>query len=460
MHTFRSEAVVDRPVDEVFAWHERPGALRRLLPPWEPITVVQEAPDLTEGAEAVLRLSGPKTITPRWVSRHTGYRPPHEFTDVQVSGPFAAWRHRHAFEPAGGGCRLVDEVTYDLPLRAGNWAASVTEGRLRRMFAYRHRQVADDLAAHAAAGVPPMTVVVTGASGFVGGALAAFLSAGGHRVIRLVRRAPRVPDESAWDPERELIDAEVLRGADAVVHLAGASIGGRFTDHHKESVRRSRVVGTRLLARTLARLRAEDSGPRAFVTASAIGYYGADRGAEPVDEESGPGSDFLAEVCREWEAATGPAREAGVRVAYVRTGVVQSPAGGVLRLQLPQFWSGLGGRLGSGEQWLSWISLDDIVGVYHHVLTRDDVSGPVNGVAPAPVTNAGYTATLGRVLRRPTLLPTPAFGPRLLLGDEGAELTAFASQNVHSGVLVRTGYRFRQPDLESCLRHVLGRVAP
>ncbi|GAA4199610.1 TIGR01777 family oxidoreductase [Actinocatenispora rupis] len=459
MHTFRSEVVLDRPVEEVFAWHERQGALRRLLPPWEPVTVVQEAPDLTEGSEAVLRLSGPGAVAPRWVARHTGLRAPYEFTDVQVSGPFAAWRHHHVFEPAGdGGCRLVDEVTYELPLGpAGDRAKPMVEARLRRMFAYRHRQLADDLAAHAAAGVPPMTVAVTGASGFVGTALTAFLTSGGHRVVRLVRRAPRVPDESAWDPERGLVDAEVLRTVDAVVHLAGTPIAGRFNHRHKESVRRSRVAGTRLLARTIARLRAEGDGPRVFVTASAIGYYGADRGGEVLDEESGPGRDFLAEVCREWEAATCPAREAGARVAYVRTGLVQSPLGGTLRIQLPQFWAGLGGRLGTGEQWQSWISLDDIVGVYHHVLTRDGISGPVNGVAPEPVTNAAFTATLGRVLHRPTLVPTPSFGPRLLLGDEGADLTAFASQNVHSGVLAGAGYRFRQPDLESCLRHVLGR---
>lgn len=460
MHRFTAETSLPHPVREVFDWHTRPGAIRRLLPPWEPVTVAQEAPDLTEGAEAILRLAGPPaSIAPRWVARHTGLEPPHEFTDVQISGPFDSWRHRHVFDDAEGGTGLRDEVSYQLPLgSAGELAAGQVQARLRRMFAYRHRQLADDLAAHAAAGSPPLTVAVAGASGLIGQALTAFLTTGGHRVIRLVRRTPRVPDEVYWDPERASLDPAALRSADAVVNLAGAPIAGRFTHAHKDAVRRSRILGTGLLARTLVTLRREGTGPRVFVSGSAIGYYGADRGAERVDEQSGPGTDFLATLVREWEAAAGPAREAGVRVVQVRTGVVQSPAGGMLRYQLPQFLAAAGGRLGPGDQWLSWVSIDDIVGIFHHALTNDEVSGAVNGVAPAPVTNASYTATLAGVLHRPAVLPVPAFAPRLLLGGEGAKLTVLASQNVRPDVLTHTGYRFRQPDLESCLRHVLGRT--
>ncbi|MGA8115147.1 MAG: TIGR01777 family oxidoreductase [Actinocatenispora sp.] len=459
MHTFSTETRVAQPVEEVFGWHRRPGALRRLLPPWEPVTLVQEATDLTEGSEAILRLSGPATLSPRWISRHVDFRPPHAFTDVQLAGPFRHWTHEHLFESTpDGGTVLRDRVSYELPLgAAGGLTRPLVEARLRRMFRYRSQQLTDDLAAHAAAGTGPLTVAMTGANGMIGTALTAFLTSGGHRVIRLVRRPPRVSDESRWDPEHDAIDVDALRDADVVIHLAGAPIGGRWTARRKVDIRWSRVHGTRLLANALARLRGEGVGPRTLVSGSAIGYYGSARGGESLDEESGPGSDFLAEVCREWEAATSPAREAGVRVVSVRTGIVQTPSGGSLRLQLPLFWAGLGGRLGAGTQWMSWVSIDDIVGIFHHAATRDGIHGPVNGVAPRPVTNAGYTRALGGVLHRPTLLPTPSFGPRLLLGEEGAQHVAMASQRVHSGVLEAAGYRFRQPDLGSCLRHVLGR---
>lgn len=452
MTTFRSRYEVPQAPEDVYEWYSRPGAVRRLLPPWEPLTVVSEA-GFVDGGEAEIRLPGPEPLAPRWVLRHSGHRAPREFVDEQVRGPFAQWRHLHRFEPTPAGGTLVsDEVSFRLPLgSAGAAAGPVVTSRLRRALAYRYRQLAADLAAHA--GTAPRTVAVTGAGGLIGTALTAFLSSGGHRVRRLVRRPPRVPDEIAWDPERGVLDADALRGVDAVVHLAGAPIAGRFTEAHKQRVRRSRVAGTGLLARTLAEL---DGGPRVLVSGSAVGYYGMDR-AEGVDEDAGPGDDFLAELCGEWEAATYPAREAGLRVAQVRTGVVQSPAGGTLRYQLPQFLAGAGGRLGTGRQWLSWVSIDDIVGILHHVLLDDTVHGPVNGVAPYPVTNAEYAETLARVLRRPALVPTPAAGPRLLLGAEGSRLTALASQNVHCGVLTRSGYRFRHPDLETCLRHVLGR---
>jgi uncharacterized protein len=472
MPTFRGQTRLSWPVQDVFEWYGRPGAMRRLLPPWEPLTVVREAPSLADGAEAELTVGR----WPRWVLRHSGCRPPHGFTDSQVRGPFAAWSHRHGFEATDdGGTLVTDEIEYRLPLGpVGALAGPTVNGRLRRAFGYRYRVLAGDLAAHARYGAAPMTVAVTGASGLIGDALTAFLTTGGHRVLRLVRRPTgvptrrlaspattrdpvRVPDEVSWDPARGLIDADALRDADAVVHLAGEPIGGRFTAAHKAAVRRSRVDGTGLLARTLAELRRAGTGPRVLVSGSAIGYYGSDRD-EPVDETSGPGDDFLADLCREWEAATCPAREAGLRVVLVRTGVVQSPAGGALHIQLPLFLTGAGGRLGSGRQWLSWVSIDDIVGILHHALVRDDVSGPVNGVAPYPVRNAEYTETLARIVHRPTLLPTPMLGPRLLYGDEGARYTAAASQNVHSGVLGRTGYQFRQPDLETCLRHVLGRA--
>lgn len=461
MRTFTTRLWLNHPVEEVFDWHTRPGALRRQLPPWEGLRLVTEAPSLRVGAEAVFRPPGPARFTPRWVARHTAYHRPDEFVDEMPAGPLPRWRHRHRFQSTGdGGTTLIDEVSYELPLgRVGALGAPLLESRLRRGFTYRHTQLTDDLAAHAAAaGAGRLTVAVTGAGGLIGGALTAFLESGGHRVIRLVRRPPRHDGEAMWDPARDLIEADALRDVDAVVHLAGRPLAGRWTARHRHEVRRSRIAGTRLLARTLAGLAAAGSGPRVLVSGSAIGYYGAEHGDETLDETAPAGHDALAELCREWEDATFPAREAGLRVVLLRTGIVQSPAGGALRLQLPLFLAGAGGRLGAGTQWLSWISIDDAIGIIHHALTRDTVAGPVNVVAPDPVRGSEYAATLARVLHRPALLPTPALGPRLLLTDEGARLTALASQRVTPAVADSAGYRFRQPDLETALRHVLGRT--
>lgn len=443
------DSVVDHPLEVVFAWHTRPGAMRRLVPPWQPMTVVSETSSLADG-RAVLGLPGGL----RWVARHdpAGYDPPHRFIDALDSeGPrswparaIGRWRHIHEFGATGPGSTTVSDRVETL----------VPAAALRPMFAYRHAQLAGDLAAHrdaAAAGLDPLTVAVTGASGLVGSALTAFLSTGGHRVIRLVRHRATGTQERQWNPSAP--DPALLTGVDAVVHLAGASIAGRFTDGHRRAIRDSRIEPTRALAELAART---ESGPKVFVSASAIGFYGYDRGDEPLDENCGRGDGFLADIVADWEAATGPAAAAGVRVVNVRTGVVQSAAGGTLRLLRPLFAAGLGGRLGSGAQWLSWIGLDDLLDVYHRALYDDRLTGPVNAVAPEPVTNADYTAALGRVLHRPTPLPVPSFGPRLLLGEQGVRELAEADQRVLPAKLARLGHRFRRPGIDGALAHELG----
>lgn len=324
------------------------------------------------------------------------------------------------------------------------------------MFGYRHRQLAGDLAAHvwARALCPePLTIAVTGSGGLVGSALAALLTTGGHRVIRLVRRPPGSADEREWrplDPDPGLLD-----GIDAVIHLAGASIGGRFTPAHKREIRESRVRPTRALAAVAA------AGPplRAFVTASAIGLYGPQRGDEILTEDSERGEGFLADVVADWEAATTPAAAAGIRTVQVRTGIVQSPRGGSLRLMYPLFAAGLGGPVGDGSQWLSWIGLDDLLDVYLRAVTDPALAGPVNAVAPEPVRGGEYAKILGDLLGRPSALPVPAAGPRLLLGTEGAREIAEASQRVHPAALIAAGHQFRYPCLDGALRHVLGREA-
>lgn len=299
-----------------------------------------------------------------------------------------------------------------------------------------------------------MHVAVTGASGLIGGALRAALRSAGHRVTGITRSDPG-PDELQWSPSDGQIDSAGLRGVDAVVHLAGESIAsGRWSEQTKRRIMASRVDGTTLLARTLANL---DDGPSVLVSASAIGYYG-DRDDEVLTETSAAGDLFLSRVCQAWESAAEPARAAGLRVVHPRIGLVQTPQGGALRTTLPLFKFGLGGRLGSGQQWWSWVMLDDVVGVLMHALTDDTVSGPVNVTAPEPVTNATYTTVLGRVLGRPTVLPVPEFAPRLLLGQMADELL-FASARVLPEATRATGYTFRHPDLETGLRAALGRGA-
>jgi uncharacterized protein len=297
-------------------------------------------------------------------------------------------------------------------------------------------------------------VAVSGSHGFVGSALVPALARAGHRVVRLVRDRPVGADELGWDPDAGTIDREGLAGIDAVVHLAGAGIGDkRWTDARKRLILESRTKGTGLLARTLAAL---SHPPSVLVSASAVGYYG-DRGDEPLDEQSGPGSDFVAGVCVQWEAATAPAAEAGVRVATTRSGLILGRDGGVFPRMLLPFRLGIGGRIASGRQYMSWISICDEVGAILHALTHDAVSGPVNVTGPAPVTNAEFTETLGRVVHRPTVIPTPLFPLRLRYGSELVQHLLVEGQRVLPKRLEATGYRFAHPTLEEALRAAVDR---
>jgi len=442
--------IVSATRDEVFAWYGRSGALQRLNPPWAPLRLVTESNSLERGRTR-LRLPGGLL----WAADHdpTGYDPPRQFVDeIGVDGvrslpirlAVARWRHTHEFETVDDRhTRVIDRIDSPVPGFA-----------LNSMFDYRYAQLAEDLRAHQLAranGAVRLTVAISGASGLVGTALAAFLSTGGHQVIRLVRHTPRHPGERRWDPADP--DPTLFTGVDAVVHLAGASIAGRFTAAHKDAIRESRIGPTR----RLAELAGLPGGPRVFVCASAIGYYGSDRGDEPLTEDSSRGDGFLADLVADWEDATAPAEEAAVRVVKVRTGIVQSPLGGTLRLLLPLFRAGLGGRLGDGQQWLSWIGLDDLLDVYHRALWDTALSGPVNGVGPAPVRNAEYTHSLAATLHRPAVLPVPALGPRVILGGEGARELAYASQRVEPARLIAREHSFRYPKLESSLRHMLGK---
>lgn len=294
-----------------------------------------------------------------------------------------------------------------------------------------------------------MRIAVTGASGLIGSALVPALRAGGHEVSTLVRRDARAPDEIAWDPDAGVLDSAALEGVEAVVHLAGETIGQRWTERARLEIMSSRVEGTRLLAEALASL---DSRPAALVCASGIGYYG-DRGDEELTERSGQGAGFAAEVAAVWEAAAEPARAAGIRVVQLRQGIVLARGGGALQRLLTPFRLGLGGRVGSGRQWWSWISLADVVRAYEHALAGD-LEGPVNATAPAPATNAELTKALGRALGRPTLLPLPAFAVKLAFGQMGEELL-LGSQRALPERLLASGFAFTTPDLDDALAAAL-----
>lgn len=301
-----------------------------------------------------------------------------------------------------------------------------------------------------------MRIAITGASGFIGTALRGALAGRGDEVVRVVRRSPEGPDEVSWSPREGTIDAAGLAGIDAVVHLAGASIGGRrWTKAYKARIRDSRVRGTELIARTIADLTPH---PKVLVSASAVGVYG-DRGDETLAETSEAGSGFLAELCRAWESATAPAAGVGIRVVSTRSGIVLGEGGGLLPLMALPFRFGVGGPVASGEQWMSWIALDDHIAAILHLLDST-LSGPVNLTAPNPVTNEDFSRTLARVLRRPCFLRVPAFVVRLALGEEMARETLLGGQRVLPQRIVDDGFAFRHPELEGALRAALGRPAP
>ena len=298
-----------------------------------------------------------------------------------------------------------------------------------------------------------MRVAITGASGLIGNRLSSFLSENGHEVLALVRRNARSTDEVSWDPAGGHIDVDRLEGIDAVVHLAGENIaGGRWTTARKAAIRDSRVHGTRTLCDGLRRL---DRRPRVLVSASAIGFYG-DRGDEALTEESASGDGFLADVCRRWEDAAAPASAAGIRVVTLRIGVVLTSEGGALKTMLPPFRLGIGGVLGAGDQYMSWIAIEDLVRAIYHCIDNEALRGPVNAVAPSPVTNQELTRALGRVLHRPTFLPVPAFALRLLVG-EMADALLLASTRVEPVRLRAAGFEFLHPRLEEALSAELAR---
>lgn len=454
--SFSASHLVPAPREQVWEWHTRRGALSRLTPPFVPMTPLKQADRLSDGTTV---LGFPAGL--RWTARHdlSRYRKGYSFSDVCINAPMrvlANWRHDHHFEDHQEGTLVTDLVDTRVP-----------KSVLETTFAYRQHQLIEDIAllnrlkplgyvdgladsTSIYGSDRPLKIAMTGSRGAVGRTLTAQLSLAGHEVIQLVRGKTK-PGQRHWSPISPA--ADLLDGVDILVHLAGEPIFGRFNESHKNDIRDSRVGPTRKLAELVA----QTPSVTTMVSASAIGYYGNDRGEEILTEESEPGDGFLADVCVGWEAATAPAAAAGKRVVNIRTGVVLSGNSGVLPLFKALFSTGLGGSFGDGEFWLSWIGADDLTDIYTHAIMDGELSGPINAVGPNPVLNRGLAQAIGAELNRPSVIPIPTFGPALLLGKEGARELALADQRVIPEVMNKHAHHFRYPTIDKALAHELGR---
>ncbi len=461
MPTYAHTAEYAHPVSNVWAWYDSPGAFRRIMPEWEGITPVQ-AGALVDGERTKFKVSiGP--IKRMWVARHHGVVSGEVFNDVMEKGPFGAWDHEHKFVAKTDSTSLIeDTIQWRLPLHPLTfWTAPFTvKGRMDQMFAFRTVRVQNDLERIAEfAHLPRQRILISGSTGLIGLQLCAFLSAAGHSITRLVRPSTQLPSDAqgddvvVWNDQTGEVVSGDLNGFDTVIHLAGAGIGDkRWSKARKALIESSRTVPTHNLATLLAGL---DEPPKAFLCGSAIGFYG-NRGDETLNESSSPGSNFLADVCRTWEAAAQPAVDAGIRTVWLRTGLVITPMGGVLQKLLLPAKLGAGGPVGNGRQQYSWISLDDQIYAIHHLMMNETCEGAFNLTAPEPLPQKRFAKTLGRVLRRPAFAPLPGFVLKIMLG-EMAQGLVLDGQRVLPERLEASGYRFQHRDLETCLRQCLGR---
>jgi len=460
----RFETRIPVSQQQLYDYHASGGAFERLIPPWDQIQIQQwkggdatkmlaateQFGDISMGTEVHLKV-GPSPFAVNLVAKHTDHSNPSGFVDEQIRGPFARWRHQHRFVSNGDGeSVLIDELDFQAPF-FGLFDWLVTP-KIENTFQLRHQRTLMDLTrfeqyAHHGA----KKIAISGSSGLIGRNLSAFLRAGGHQVFHLVRRFPKKGNEIQWDVENQTIDTKALEGMDAVIHLAGESIDSRWTKNKKKRIYDSRVNGTTLLSDALASL---TNPPEVFISASAVGYYG-NHATNVATEESSSSFDFLPKVCMAWEAAADSARDAGIRVVHPRMGVVLSGQGGALKKMLPAFQSCVGGRLGTGKQWMPWVALEDVLGIMLPLLFDERITGPVNVVSSKPVRNEEFTKVLGKVLRRPTVIPVPAFAIKTLFGEMGQTLL-LEGRNVKPGVALSINYPYMFADLEDALRFELG----
>ncbi len=442
------KSALPHSVREVFAWYERVGAFERLNAPWRPVSVVSTPQPLALGTEVEIRVPviGPLRIP--WRLRHSRFVRNETFRDEQVAGPFKTWRHDHKFiADDASSSTMLDDIEYSLPW-FGDFANFGVRRELTRLFAHRHAVLRHDLDLHARwSKMDRKSILLVGSSGFIGSALRAFLSTAGHQVISLVRRQPRNTAERSWYPERDELNPAVFDGIDVVINLGGENIATqRWSESRKALLWSSRTQGTALLAQTIASL---NQKPELAIMGSAIGFYG-DRGATIVDEHAPAGTGFLADLAQAWEAATAPITTTDCRVVSIRIGTVLNLSGGALQKMVPPFLAGFGGPLGNGQQYLSWIALQDLLGAVEHIIHTPSLVGPVNLVAPEACTNEDFTKTLAKVLKRPALLRIPAPVLRVVFG-EMADATLLASARVAPARLLSSGYQFVAPKLSAAL---------
>lgn len=462
--TFERELHLPVSTDTAYEWHARPGALDRLLPPWDKVDIIRRSNGISPGTQAEMQVSTP-IGKKRWVAEHLAAELPEDaqqgirqFVDIALQSPFKSWRHEHTFLPTATDHTILrDRIQFEMPMEAfgGGLAKGMVLGMLNQMFAFRHAVTLNDITRHHQYDTnQPKRILVVGGTGLVGQTLCPFLTTGGHTVVTLTRKKTNDDgSEIEWSPNEGKLDASDLEGFDAVIQLAGANLADkRWTPEFKKLIRDSRVVGTRLLAERLTEVTEK---PQVLISASATGFYG-DRGDQELHEESPAGEGFLSDVSREWEAAAEPAREAGIRVVHPRIGVVLTPQGGALEKFISPFKFGAGGPMGSGKQFWSWIAIDDLVYGLFEVMMNESYSGPVNLVSPNPSRVNEFTKTLGRVMGRPSMIPAPAFALRLALG-EMADALLLASTKVIPSTLQSNGFQFAFPTLEEAFRHLLGK---
>jgi uncharacterized protein (TIGR01777 family) len=461
---------------EAFEYHARPGALNRLVPPWEAVEIVRSANSILPGSEVLLRANilGKKLD---WLARHDRYEPPYAFSDLQVYGPFASWYHTHSFVAnETNRCTLEDQIDYELPLGAlGKFFGSgIASKKLDAMFGFRHRQTSEDLSfgnnlLNFTNG-ESKTIAVSGCNGLIGKSVCSLLTVLGHRIIKLDRALSQSPSDATtsselptdmrgtvsrtpWDPKIGLARPNELEGIDAVIHLAGKGIGdSRWSESVRKELIASRIDATQKLASQLAGLK---DPPKAFVSASGVGIYGS-IGASIADEQFPVAGDFLGNLAQDWESASASLDACGTRRCVGRLGIVLDPQSGALAKLLPVVRWGVGGSMGSGAQYWSWIAKEDAASGFVWLALNPNCSGPFNFVGGAE-TNREFTQTLASLLHRPALLPAPSFALKIALG-EMADSLLLASTNASNQKLLNTGFRFRSLDLKDAFRHILGLV--
>ncbi len=442
--------------EDLYLYHSRPGALERLLPPWEKTTIISKQGTISPGSRVKLKMyAGPFPF--HFHAHHIEDQPGKMFRDIQEKGPFSSWSHTHYFQNTEKGSLLEDRIEYTLPGHRylPSFVTNHIKKKLTSIFQQRQRTLSADITLHQRCSQTPLKILITGASGVLGKALIPLLTTGGHTVWTLVRRHPDPErNEIFWDPETGILNQFDLPELDGVIHLAGEYIGlNRWTTASKQRVLESRTRGTELLARTLASLK---TPPKVLLSASAVGYYGNCRD-RLIDEMVPSGKDFISTVCEQWERAAGPASQAGIRTVFLRMGVSMTPRDGALHRILSTSPLGFMRYFGSGKQYISWISSDDLISAMLHALTTPDLQGPVNITAPKPVTNRELMRVLAKITGRPLLFPIPGHLFQMMYGQMAREII-LAGCCVSSKKLQDSGFTFRHPDLETTLKNLLGAV--